>query len=123
QVEAFVEQVELAVGDDDRDLDQDVLRRVQSGHLAVHPYERLVGVHLTSLARRIEPNVRVEPNKSACRDHCPCLPLSPPRGAASSSRSFPRPAEGPRWPTAPRARPPSSVRPLWSEWSDTTTPS
>ena len=38
-VEAVVEQGEVGLGDEDRDLDQRVAGQVESGHLAVDPHQ------------------------------------------------------------------------------------
>jgi hypothetical protein len=45
QVDPVTEHVQFVVGDQDRDLDQGIVRQVEAGHLAVDPHQPVVHGH------------------------------------------------------------------------------
>ena len=47
-VDALAQRLELVVGDDDGDLDERVLTKVEPGHLAVDPYQGVRSCHLSA---------------------------------------------------------------------------
>ena len=76
EVDAVVERLELAVGDERRDLDDHVAADVEAGHLEIEPHEPVVG------RRRVVPvAVRIVAHRVRLMNR----PVAPMRGSVASS--------------------------------------